>query len=502
MLQTGSLAVKRAFGFLKVWLRVSEREKVMKPTRLEVAVLLIAAGIIAFQVFIPPLIGLADSGDFERITAYRGLSHVPTEYEQKYFSYFNSKYRIIPKWKGEWYKTSTSLLIVPSRWFSIRIGQDQFFDIRILAAMHVLVFMLGLWLILVAGRPLTTSLRITLCSLLILIFTDVGYIAYFNSFYSEATALSFLAVGVGSSLVLFSNRSSSVLLLIGYFLAIGMLVTSKPQYIPLAPVFGLFGIYLSRYVRYAWRYWLSVGFALALVCIAVWYNFQIPQIMRVHSAYVEIFMDLLPNSKTPQQDLVDLGLNPDYAAFTGTTPYQLNSPLDDPRVGTEISEKVQSYTLPLFYLSRPGRLYELFARCSKYAFSNRVSRLGYYEAYTGKPALSQAVGIWSSVRENVFPRSVFFLSFFFATGIASGVLLVRTSSATSKNLCLLYLLFILIAVIEFFVPVLVGGGAPDLEKHLFMFNIAFDVCLILCVLWAVSTLQTFRPSFLKSISRK
>jgi hypothetical protein len=475
----------------------------MKPTRFEVVVLLITAGIISYHIFVPPLVGLADSGDFERILPWRGLAHISNNYNDKYFSYFNSKYRIIRKVGGpDWYKTSTSLLIIPARRLSIEAGQDQIFDLRMLAALHTFILLLGIWLILAASRTLTVSLRVILTGLLVLIFTDVGYVAYFNSFYSEATALSFLAVGVGSSLLLIARRSSSALPLIGYFLASGMLVTSKPQYIPIAPAFGLFGIYLSRYVRYAWRYWLSVGFALALVCIAVWYNFQIPQIMRVHNAYVEIFMDLLPNSKTPQQDLVDLGLNPDYAAFTGTTPYQINSPLDDPRVGTDLSEKVHPYTLPLFYLSHPGRLYELFARCSKYAFSNRVSRLGYYEAYTGKPALSQAFGIWSSVRENVFPRSAFFLTLFFATGIASGILLVRTSSATSKNLYLLYLLFIFIAVIEFFVPVLVGGGAPDLEKHLFMFNIAFDVCLILCVLWAAYTLQTFRPSFLKSIPRK
>jgi hypothetical protein len=474
----------------------------MKPTRFEVAVLLITAVIISYQIFIPPLIGLADSGDFGRIIPWRGLSHVPTEYDQRYFNYFNSQYRIIPKWAGpDWYKTSTSLIIAPSRWISIRIGRDQYFDIRILAAIHILIFMLGLWLILAGSRSLTTSLRVTLCSLLVLIFTDAGYIAYFNSFYSEATALSFLAVAVGSSLVLLTNRSSSVALLIGYFVAIGMLITSKPQYIPIAPGLALFGVYLSRVVKFTWKYPLSGFLAAAVTCMAFWYFTQTPRILGVQNAYIEIFMDLLPHSSTPRQDLSEIGLNPNFAEFTGTTPYQRDSPLNNPQFQAEFSEKINSLTVPMFYLSHPDRLYSLCARCAKHAFSTRVSRLGYYEAYTGKP-LTLPFAIWSSVRENMFPRSMFFLVFFCATGLGAIALQIKTSSTVYKNLCILYQLFILIAVAQFFVAVLVGGGEADLEKHLFMFNLAFDVCFILCVLWTVYTLQTFRSSFLnKKVER-
>ena len=470
----------------------------MKPTRFELAVLLIAAGIITYQIFIPPLIGLADSGDFERLLPQRGLAHVSTKFQDKYFSHFNSKYLIIPEWEGPvWYKSSTSLLITPARWLSMGAGQDQIFDIRILAAFYTVILLFGIWLILAAGRSLSKTLRVVLAGILILLFTDVGYVAYFNSFFSEGTALTFLAVAIGCSLILISGRSSRLVLIITYFLAIAMLVTSKPMYTPLAPAFALFGIYLSKYIHQARKYWLSGSLTIALFCLTLWYYNQAPEIMKVHGAYVGIFMDLLPNSSTPQEDLIALGLNPNYALYSNTTPYQPDSPLNNPNFETDFSAKIKSSTLPLFYLTHPDRLYTLCVRCVKHMFSTRVSRLGYYEAYTGKPPLAAPYGIWSTVRENVFPRSIFFLTIFFSTAIAALVLLFRTSSATLRSLYLLYLLFTSIAVAQFFIAILAGGGEPDLQKHLFMFNLAFDICLILLVLGTVHRLQTFRPSFLK-----
>ena len=347
------------------------------------------------------------------------------------------------------------------------------------------------------SRSLNLGLRVVLVVLLVLIFTDVGYIAYFNSFYSEGTALCFLAIAIGSSLVLIAQRSSSVLFGIGYFLGIVMVVTSKPQYIPLAPAFALFGVYLFTFVRSMWRNWICAGLSAGLCCTALWYYAETPATLRVQSAYIEIFMDLLPNSSTPEQDLAAMGLNPDFTAYSGTTPYQPDTPLKDPVFEKEFAAKSGSLKVPLFYLARPARFYQLCNRCMKHAFSSRVKRLGYYEASTGKPPRAHPFGLWSVIRENLAPRSVFFLGFLLATAIAV-VFFVRRCSPTLRCIYLLYVLFALIAEAQFFVAVLAGGGEPDLEKHLFMFNLAFDVCLILFVLWVVGRFQRFRPALVKS----
>lgn len=454
----------------------------MKPSRFELIVLLIAASIITCQIFVHPLIGLADSGDFERFLPRIGLLQIPEDYEGKYFLNFNSKYRIIKRAEMPGaYRSSSEPLMRAARWLSIRFGQHQVFDIRVLGALRTLILLFGLWLLLVAARSFNLWLRIFTASLLLLIFTDPGYVAYFNSFYSEGTALIFLLIGIGSSLILATRRHASILFLGISFLAFAMVVASKPAYVPLAPAFAMLGIYLSQYVDHRRRRLVSVILAVGLCCMAAWYYGETSKALKRDIAYLGIFYDMLPNSATPEDDLTAIGLDPSWAKFSGTTPYQPDTHLKDPEFGNRFSTTVRAYTRPVFYLTRPSRFYDLCARCVGHSFSTRVRRLGYYEADSGRPPQSQPFGLWSSVRETVFPRTLLFVGFFFATSIAAFVIMFRGSSPTLKYLGLLYVILIFVAVAGFFVPVL-SQGESDLEKHLFMFNLAFDSCLILAAI--------------------
>jgi hypothetical protein len=332
-----------------------------------------------------------------------------------------------------------------------------------------------------------------LAGLLILVFGDPGYVAYFNSFYSEGTAVVFLGLGMGSALFLITGRSRGTLPLVGYFLASALFITSKPSYIPLALPLAVFGIYLASRVELGRSKYLLTGvLGLALCGLAFWYNQQVPEISKIHGTYVGICIDLLPKSPTPREDLDAIGLNPDYEAFSGTTPFQPDSPLNDQAVESDFASVTHSYGLQRFYLSHPSRLYDLSARCVKHAFSTRVARLGYYEASTGKPPRSQPPGVWSSIRENLFPKSISFLAGFFATGIGAIFLIIKSTSEPAKPIYALYLLFLTIAIIQFFVAVLLGGGEPDVEKHLFMFNLAFDVCLVLLSVGAFACFESLR----------
>jgi hypothetical protein len=237
------------------------------------------------------------------------------------------------------------------------------------------------------------------------------------------------------------------------------------------------------------RYLIAAGLAMASFCMAVQYAKTMKQTLTIHAVYIGVFMDLLPHSKTPEEDLVALGIDPYYARYSGTTPYQPDSPLTtDLQFRDEFTKAAKPYTLPLFYLKHPGRLYELCERCVRYAFFTRVFRLGYYEARSGKPPYAKPFGLWSWIRER-FPRSLFFVGLFCATGIAAVFSAVRSSSATSKGIYLLYILLVFTACEQFLVAVTAGGGAPDVEKHLFMFNLCFDACVILWILGIAGWLQ-------------
>jgi hypothetical protein len=210
----------------------------------------------------------------------------------------------------------------------------------------------------------------------------------------------------------------------------------------------------------------------------------------VHSAYIGIFMDLLPHSSTRARDLTELGLLPGDAALSGTTPFMAGSPLNDPTFRARFEGTVSSLSLVRFYLRHPGRLLGLVARGTRHAFDTRVARLGYYAVGAGRGPLAQPFGLWSVARERLVPRSLTFLSLYFASGgVALALLRARRVAVRAAGAC--YALLVFVAAAQLAGALLLGGGEPDLEKHLFLFDLAFDWSLVLL---AVSVAAAWLPS--------
>src|SRR5262249_55939570 len=157
----------------------------------------------------------------------------------------------------------------------------------------------GLWLILASARASSASVKVVLAALLIIVFSDVGYTAYFNSLYSEPTAMVFFLIALGSALVLVTKQSVSARRLLLYFVATAVLITSKPMYVPLAPGLLTIGVYLSGRIHHRRRYWLGAGLGvcLCLVCAGYYYRIStsVSTSLMMTSVYEGIFWDLLPN---------------------------------------------------------------------------------------------------------------------------------------------------------------------------------------------------------------
>jgi hypothetical protein len=69
--------------------------------RLELGVLLLAAGILVYQLFLPPVVGLADEGDFAKVIGQIGLRHPSNAFDDRYYAFLTLNYRIVePYWRS------------------------------------------------------------------------------------------------------------------------------------------------------------------------------------------------------------------------------------------------------------------------------------------------------------------------------------------------------------------------------------------------------------------
>ena len=161
----------------------------------EMLLILVFIGCVVFQLFVPPSIGLADNGDYARMIGRFSLApgSLDSSEENKYFT-SRWLYKQPYQWVSDNY--SSELILISG---ALLIGWEfssEAFDIRILGAIHALIWIgcFAAFLPLLARLEGWRALVAALAALFI--FTDVSYVAYCNSFHTDAAAFLFLSWAV------------------------------------------------------------------------------------------------------------------------------------------------------------------------------------------------------------------------------------------------------------------------------------------------------------------
>jgi len=125
------------------------------------AALAVAATILSLQLFVPPIVGLADNRDYERVMGYAGFQHTSAVPAERHFSFLRSKYAVVdPGWFRGGYHSSETLLAFAARGVHLLFAGRALFDIRLMGAIHAVLFLLALAGLIRACRDLTLAARI------------------------------------------------------------------------------------------------------------------------------------------------------------------------------------------------------------------------------------------------------------------------------------------------------------------------------------------------------
>lgn len=184
---------------------------------LEICTITVAAVIIFYQLMIPPIVGLANNGDFWRVMKWGGIQYQTGKDEDHLFYYISRDYLIKPETQWRFYVSSEIILSQIGLLFNKLISKDGLFDLRVLGFIHSLFFLSSLFLILWVCRKASIPYRWGMCILFLLMFCDVGYIAYFNSFYAEPASLIFLLITVGFGLNIMIQDQPNIWSLLAFF---------------------------------------------------------------------------------------------------------------------------------------------------------------------------------------------------------------------------------------------------------------------------------------------
>lgn len=459
---------------------------------LEYAAFAALALIIIYQAFSGPVVGLASNGDYWRITDQVGLAYAdPPEDET---AYLVRTYDIVQPddWAG--YRSSELVLVHTALTVNRVIAKDFQFDLRVLGAIHAAMYLLGAGLTLSGVRRFGLLPRALVSLLLLLIFSDVAYVSYFNSLYSEPASLIFLLLTTGLGLMVITREENDrrrTAWLVLFFLAAALLVTAKPQNallgIPLAVAgYRLSGVALLPNRLDYQRHLLPGGLALGLLAVSLLYPMSgQPQAFREANLFNVVFNEILRTSPDPAADLEALGLEQDLIEYAGMHAYEPGSPVTEESFHPRFFDRIGYRDIAWFYLRHPGRLIDLAGRGAESTNEMRPDYLGNFTEASGLPpgSRSQAFAVWSNRKLQLLPNSLAFLTVFLAASLAVAAAAHRLfRERRSVRLAAELHVALVIGVGVQFMTVLVGEGEYEIVKHLFLYHALFDMSLLFLAL--------------------
>ncbi len=445
--------------------------------------------------FLSPVIGMADNGDFYRIMVGNGLYKLDRYEAGQYFSFFRKDYGLYQYYNefGSGFQSAqTPLIRLAIALDKLFTGQDGIFDIRFQAAIlsvycMVAVYLLTKYATLRAKGPLAYLIAL----LAVFLFADVGYLAYFNSFYAEGLAfVSFLAA-IASALLLSAGWGKKALLLISFTINSLILTCSKQQFAPIGVLLGILCLFLitphkdlslGRHLQ-----WLKRGCAAALALAGVLTYVLIPQEFVEINAYHAMTRGVLMTSNDPEKALEELKINPQYALLDQTIYYEHNPVIDvqDPMLKEDFYAKYGFTSIAKYYALHPGQLIAMLNEAAKSANSIRPESIGNYEQSAGYAPGAQAslFSLYSTVKKAWVPKTIGFILLFFA-----GMLAVSFKDRQRT----LILTFVLVMGLSQIAVSIIGAGDADLAKHIFLYNEAFDVSVFVLISAALTRFSVLK----------
>jgi hypothetical protein len=464
----------------RVLRQASDRATVENVFRLDILpwVLGAAAGILIYQLCLSPIVGMADQGDFAKIIGHFGYGPEDKSPELKY-AFVGRTYVPDPTYRQpDWEQWTSEYIFVGSALLLNKlVSKDAKLDIVVVGLIHMTVFLAAFARLLALTRTLRAAPLLWIGALLVL--TDAGYVAYWNSFYPEPASCLFFVLLLTESLAICQAARVSRLHIARWSLWGFLWVMAKPQNALPGLVLALFSLRL-----YNWKKTRSIRqssiLAAALIAIAALVNIMtIPAPTQWAATYNQVFMAILPESSQPAADLEFLGLSPDLVRYSGTGAWSAGTAFSEMLASGLIGRRVTPATIARFYFFHPSRIWRHAKAVLPVTFLLRPA-YGNFERSAGYApgAKSAAFSLWSAIHERYLARLG--TAILIALLISPALVVAAWVRVPAHRQALEFFGLLSACCLGSFV-VAICGDAYDNVKHLLLFNLLLDTWLFAAV---------------------
>lgn len=457
-----------------------------------VFILLVAR--IFFLILVPPYIGIANNGDFQRLYCAVGIDYTynpwdAENYKIAFWNYVPNDYRFIEPVDTGWHQIF-SIFPQIAIFLSNRIMNGRF-DIRFLGFVNAVVYCLGVYLLMNNIKRVKGVWSYVLLMLAVLCLGDSYVLQYFNSFYTEIGSVSAVLILWGLLLWGFTvgveeHPLLQLLCVAALSVSAVFAVLSKQQDILVViPIVVIMWILLRRFDLKA-VYCVAWEILFVLIVAAL---FTGNAAAGNTTTYNVISMDLLANSEEPYEHLRAMDFNDSEAEMflegVGQNAFTCGLPWND-------YEDHFTRTNELKILLREPKIF--FRMVKKRAINLFMDdpKLGNYTMDSGAAPLEKTAEnrLWTKLKTHLYGTGLAFYIPVIMLAIFFGIFGRKISSLHNIPSDLFYVYLILpVSNVFRFVTIMLGDSSHDDIKHFFTINFEFDFMFLInaCLLVAIVT---------------
>ena len=440
--------------------------KCVKPYQL---VWLAAVLLVLFMVILPPVFGIGGGAQYEVLTRVGLFSSGGDS------SVISGSYGITEGTGAQGFHEILLLALVKL------CGAWGTFPIGLLGGVYAIIFLAALYVILKYLQGARLWVNIAVSALVVLIFCDLGYVAYFNSFYQDA--LSFVLVFALAAMVLSMRHQVTWWKLALYTVLAAAFVLTRRQNI----LIGLWLVFLplAEIRKLSDAKWMKIG---GWICAAVIMLSMLDSVIctpvpaEQESKFNAVYYGALKDSKNVEADAAALGVKPDFAG---------KSYYDVAEADRSAAEPVSYRQLEKFYFSHPSALLRELKIAANNSYFLTQGYLNYQQdGAAGGFKSHVALKVWSFLKRTVLPQGLWVILIFCAAYLGVCIAQVRKYRAAgdAKNRFLAEVLKILpLAALFELVGTVILTGEAAISRNLFCFGIYFDFMLVSALIWGIVT---------------
>jgi hypothetical protein len=456
--------------------------------------------LVVWQLFLPPVLSVANDHDFEKILGSLCLAPAPTD-QTPYFDYTVLRYTYDPNSCIDWpMRTTNHAAFRVGLWLDHAIFSKTDFDLRAMGIVYGLIFFAGFLTLQRALRYLPLAISVTAQVTWIVVFCNAVYVPMFNTLYFDALSLAALTGALAAiGLVALRRNSRAVSILIAA-LWLAVLAGSKSQHAPMALLF-IPALWIDNAIGRGPRWPRALGTLLILA--GAWLSLStMPRFYQGEATFNALFYRILPTVQHPAAWLAETQIPPSWARYTGEVAFAEDVPLQDPEYAEQFGHWFGPVQLIHLYLRHPSAGWLIARENLDEASMDRVRirmsgvahRLGNYDESQGKApqSISHFFTVWAAIKNAIFgDRPLIYLAY-----IVTIIALAWILAPPGWRVRTLLVIVTLSLAAEFAICMLDGA---DGGRHLTLFNALLD--LLFCCDVVFVTRGALKPAATSDTAR-